>query len=200
VIEAPDYEGDGFNIFQGWKIEPTNGDATLWEQYVRDSLCSGDGDLAHWVMSFIADAVQRPWSKHPGTAIALRGGQGGGKSFLGKAMRTVLRREQIAEFAQSDRLLAQFNRSMFGATFILAEESFFAGSRKLASASKALVEADMGVSQPRRLLRRFGRAVHRAKMRLGGLPTKFATNLVVQQKRTASISKGLNTAKPLTVS
>lgn len=161
VIEAPDYEGDGFNIFQGWKVKPTNGDATLWEQYVRDILCSGDADLAHWVMSFIADAVQRPWSKHPGTAIALRGGQGGGKSFLGKAMRTILRREQIAEFAQSDRLLAQFNRSMFGATFILAEESFFAGSRKLASASKALVEAETWTYEQKYLASFEGKNVHR---------------------------------------
>lgn len=161
VIEAPDYDGDGYNIFQGWKVEPTNGDATLWEQYVREILCSGDGALAHWIMTYLADAVQRPWSKHPGTALALRGGQGGGKSFLGKAMRTILRKEQIAEFAQSDRLLAQFNRSMFGATFILAEESFFAGSRKLASASKALVEADTWTYEQKYLASFEGKNVHR---------------------------------------
>jgi len=136
VIEAPEYDGEGYNIFQGWKVEPTNGDASLWEKYVRDILCSGDDDLAHWVMSFLADAVQRPWSKHPGTAIALRGGQDGGKSFLGKAMRTILPKAHISEFAQSDRLLGQFNRSMFGAIFVLAEESFFAGSRKMAAAAK----------------------------------------------------------------
>jgi len=161
VIEAPDYEGDGFNIFRGWRVKPTTGDASLWEKYVRDILCSGDNELAHWVMSFIADAVQRPWSKHPGKAIALRGGQGGGKSFLGKAMRTILRKEQIAEFAQSDRLLAQFNRSMFGSTFILAEESFFAGSRKLASASKALIEADTWTYEQKYLASFEGKNVHR---------------------------------------
>jgi hypothetical protein len=76
-------------------------------------------------------------------------------------MRTILRREQIAEFAQSDRLLAQFNRSMFGATFILAEESFFAGSRKLASASKALVEADTWTYEQKYLASFEGKNVHR---------------------------------------
>lgn len=161
VIEAPDYDGEGYNIFQGWKVEPTNGDATLWETYVKDILCSGDTDLAHWVMSFLADAVQRPWSKHPGTAIALRGGQGGGKSFLGKAMRAILPKAHIAEFAQSDRLLGQFNRSMFGATFVLAEESFFAGSRKMAAAAKVLVESDEWTYEQKYLASFSAKNVHR---------------------------------------
>jgi len=161
VIEAPDYDGEGYNIFQGWKVEPTNGDATLWEAYVKDILCSGDADLAHWVMSFLADAVQRPWSKHPGTAIALRGGQGGGKSFLGKAMRAILPKAHIAEFAQSDRLLGQFNRSMFGASFVLAEESFFAGSRKMAAAAKVLVESDEWTYEQKYLASFSAKNVHR---------------------------------------
>lgn len=76
-------------------------------------------------------------------------------------MRAILPKVHISAFAQSDRLLGQFNRSMFGSTFILAEESFFAGSRKMASASKSLVEAPEWAHEQKYLASFMGKNVHR---------------------------------------
>ncbi len=117
------------------------GDASLWVDYVERILCGGDKALAHWVMTFIADGVQRPWSLHPGTALALRGAQGGGKSFLGNMLARVLRDEQVQEVTNSERMFERFNRGMFGSTFILAEESVFAGSKRQAGELKAFISS-----------------------------------------------------------
>lgn len=133
VIDVPDYEGDGFNVSAGWLIEPKIGDASQWVDYVERIVCGGDKALAYWVMSYVADGVQRAWTLHPGTALALRGPQGGGKSFLGKMMRRIPKPAQVQEVADTDRLFERFNRGMFGSTFVLAEESLFAGNKRQAN-------------------------------------------------------------------
>lgn len=161
VIEAPDYDGPGWNVFEGWGVEPKLGDASLWVDYVERILCGGDKDLAHWVMSYVADGVQRPWSKHPGTALALRGPQGGGKSFLGKMIQRILLPAQAQEVADSDRLFERFNRGMFGATFVLAEESLFAGSKRQANILKVFITSHVWKYEQKFLASFEGKNVHR---------------------------------------
>lgn len=161
VIEPPDYDGPGYNIFKGWACEPEQGDASLWVDYIKRILCSDDEALAHWVMTYIADGVQRPWSVHPGSALALRGGQGGGKSFLGRALRRLIGKDHAQEIAQSDRMFAQFNRGLFGSTFVLAEESLFAGSRAQASTTKSFVTSEIWTYEQKYLASFSAKNVHR---------------------------------------
>ncbi len=161
VIEPPDYDGHGWNVFQGWAVEPKEGDASLWVDYVERLLCGGDKNLAHWVMSWIADGVQRPWSFHPGTALVLRGRQGGGKSFLGKMIARLLLPAQTQEIADSDRMFERFNRRLFGATFVLAEESVFTGSSKQASQLKVFITSNLWTYEQKHLATFDGKNVHR---------------------------------------
>lgn len=161
VIDSPDYDGPGWNVFQGWRVKPKAGDVSLWVDYVERIVCGGDKDLAHWVMSFLADGVQRPWSLHPGTALALRGAQGGGKSFMGNMLSRVLRDEQVQEVADSERLFDRFNRGMFGSTFVLAEESLFAGSAKQANILKGFISSPRWTYEQKFLASFTGKNVHR---------------------------------------
>jgi len=161
VIESPDYEGPGYNIFNGWAVTPKQGDASLWVDYVENILCGGDKELAHWVMTYIADAIQRPWSLHPGSALALRGEAGGGKSFLGRAMGKLLGERQIEEISDSERFFDRFNRRLFGSAFVLAEESMFAGSRKQASTMKSFITSDRWTYEEKYLASFTGKNVHR---------------------------------------
>lgn len=161
VIESPEYDGPGWNVFQGWAVEPKAGDASLWVDYVERILCGGDKALAHWVMSWVADGVQRPWSLHPGTALALRGDQGGGKSFLGKMMARLLLPAQTQEIADSDRMFERFNRRLFGATFVLAEESVFTGSTKQANQLKVFITSNLWTYEQKHLATFDGKNVHR---------------------------------------
>ncbi|MGR3792757.1 DUF5906 domain-containing protein [Vannielia sp. SX4] len=161
VIEAPDYDGPGFNIFEGWAVQPRASDASLWVDYVERILCGGDKDLAHWVMSWIADGVQRPWSLHPGTAIALRGRQGGGKSFLGKMIARLLKPAQTQEIEDSGRMFERFNRRLFGSTFVFAEESVFTESRQQANQLKVFITSNLWTYEQKHLATFSGKNVHR---------------------------------------
>lgn len=161
VTESPDYDGPGWNVFRGWACDPIPGDASLWVQYITETLCSGDEALAHWVMTYLADAVQRPWSTHPGSALALRGGQGGGKSFLGRAMRKLVGPAHAQTIVESDRMFARFNRGLFGSTFVLCEESLFAGSSKQAAIAKGFITSDLWTYEQKYLASFDAKNVHR---------------------------------------
>ncbi|MCE8518439.1 hypothetical protein KBY31_17100 [Ruegeria pomeroyi] len=142
VCEPEGYDGPGHNVFRGFKCAPRDGDATVFKEYVLDVLCGGDADLAHWVTMWLADAVQRPTEPSVPTAIALRGPQGAGKSFLQeKVLGSIFHDRQITVVHESSRLFSQFNRSLFGCTIVACEESIFHGSKKDADTLKSFISS-----------------------------------------------------------
>lgn len=161
VIEAPDYDGPAWNVWRGYAVEPKAGDASLWVDYIERILCGGDKELAAWVMSYVADGVQRPWSVHPKTALALRGGQGGGKSFLGDMLVRIMGDHGAKEVAERERLFGRFNRELFGTAFILAEESIFVGDKRLTDKLKSFVVSPRWTYEQKFLATFTGKNVHR---------------------------------------
>ena len=142
VCEPVGYDGPAYNVWRGFDVAPKDGDASVFESYVRDVLCSGDEGLTHWVTMWLADAVQNPTEPSPPTALALRGRQGGGKSFLQERILTPIFGERYVQKVQeSERLFSRFNRSIFGATFIAAEESIFHGSHATAAKLKSFISS-----------------------------------------------------------
>lgn len=142
VCEPIDYDGPAYNVWRGFAVVPKNGDASIFEKYVLEVLCSGDEGLAHWVTMWLADAVQNPTEPSPPTALALRGRQGGGKSFLQeRVLAPIFGERYVQKVQESQRLFARFNRSLFGATFIACEESIFHGSQATAATLKSFISS-----------------------------------------------------------
>lgn len=142
VCEPLNYDGPGYNVWKGFKVIPVSGDVSLFEDYILNVLCSGDAKLAHWLTMWLADAVQCPTEPSPPTAVAMRGPQGSGKSFLQEQILTRIFGERyVYKVQQASRMFAQFNRSMFGATFVAAEESIFHGSQQMAATLKDFISS-----------------------------------------------------------
>jgi len=77
----PGHTDDYYNLWQGWTVEPEDGDddACWWE--VLEAACGYNLDYVEYVTKWFADIFQRP-SRKPGTAIGISGKQGIGKSAL----------------------------------------------------------------------------------------------------------------------
>jgi hypothetical protein len=142
VCEPEGYDGPGYNVFRGFKVAPRDGDPSIFRDYILNVLCSGDEALAHWVTMWLADTVQRPTEPSVPTALALRGPQGAGKSFLQeRVLGSIFHDRQMHVVHESSRLFGQFNRSLFGCTIIACEESIFHGSKKDADALKSFISS-----------------------------------------------------------
>lgn len=142
VIEPATYRGRAYNLWRNFAVEPMEGDPSPFLQYINEVLCSGDAELARWVLHYIADAVQRPTEPSPPTAIAIRGPQGQGKSFFFKFLKAIFGRS-AREVAEAERLLTRFNRSLAGCTIVGAEEAIFSGDPRLAQALKTFISSDL---------------------------------------------------------
>ena len=140
VIEPECYNGPGYNLWRGYPIEQGYGDPIYFRRYLSDVLCRNDAGLLNWLTQWLADAVQRPTENSCQTAVIMRGPPGGGKSLLyERILRTVLGSARVQVVADSKRVRSTFNRAWFGATFVVFEESTFAGDYNTAQMLKAMI-------------------------------------------------------------
>lgn len=109
-----------YNLFRGWCVEPRAGSCELQVRHVRDVLADGDPEVAHFILSFLADIVQHPGDKMP-VALALIGESGTGKSALGEMMKRILGQHM---FTVSDpaHVSGRFNKHLATLLLLHAEE------------------------------------------------------------------------------
>lgn len=136
--EAPD---GYFNLWRGFAVEPREGDCSLYLDLVRDVICSGDADLYRWVIAWMADAVQHP-AQRPGTAIALRGGQGTGKGTMAKWFGSLFG-QHFLHIVNTKHLTGNFNNHFKDSLFVFADEAFWAGDKSAEGVLKALITEDL---------------------------------------------------------
>jgi len=100
-------------------------------------MCRGDEELFRYLMSWLADLVQRPGDK-PGTAIALIGKQGCGKTILFEYMAEILGAHSF-KASRSDHLTGRFNGHLQGVCLLGVEEGFWAGDKQADGVLKDLI-------------------------------------------------------------
>lgn len=139
VFEPPGGKStlNAFNVFRGWGVEPTAGECSLFLEHVRANVCQGDEALYRWVMGWFAWIVQHP-TKKLGTALALRGKQGTGKSIIGDTFGRLLGRHWV-KVDDPHYVTGRFNSHLEHCLLLQAEEAFWAGSKAAEGRLKNLV-------------------------------------------------------------
>jgi hypothetical protein len=88
IVFAPGRDaGRAYNLWQGFTVEPRPGDCSLFLDHLRENVAQSDDALYLWVVGWLADIVQHPGAKC-GTALALRGKKGVGKTIVGKVFQS----------------------------------------------------------------------------------------------------------------
>ncbi len=129
-----------YNTWQGFAVQPVEGDCSLYLDHVRKVIASGDERLADYVLDFMADAVQNP-SVRPGVALVLRGDQGVGKGIFVKYFAKLFG-PHYAQVSNPRHFLGNFNGLLDGKLLLFCDEAFWAGDKKGEGLLKALVTED----------------------------------------------------------
>jgi len=132
--------GDHFNLFQGFAVEPAEGDCSLYLEHIRDNICSADDELYEYVIHWMADAIQNP-STRPGVALAIRGQQGVGKGVFVNIFARLFGPHFI-QVTQSSHLVGNFNGHQKDKLLVFADEAFWAGNKQAEGVLKGLVTED----------------------------------------------------------
>jgi hypothetical protein len=115
-------DDDGLlDLWRGLAIEPKPGDPRPILDFIHRVICNKDDQLFKWVISWIAQAVQRPHEK-PGTAIILVGQQGTGKSTFGE-MLTAIFGPHAMSVHSAERLTRPFNFHLKDKCLVVIEEA-----------------------------------------------------------------------------
>ena len=130
-----------YNLWQGWGVEPRQGDWSTIRDHLLNVIADGDMDKANYILDWSAHMVQRPWEK-PGVALVLKGQKGTGKTLLTIILASVIGRQNTLITANGKKLFAQFNWHLADKMLIGAEEAFFSRSRELSDQLKHLLTGD----------------------------------------------------------
>lgn len=102
--------------------------------YVRDILANKDEESYTWIISWIADLFKNPETK-PGTAMAMVGKPGCGKSLLGeKIIRKIIGENHSMQTNTLESLTGNFNSDSANMLFIQCDEAI--NSRRQSDANK----------------------------------------------------------------
>jgi hypothetical protein len=126
-----------YNLYKGFAVSPRSGDCNLFLDHIKMVICSNDDTLYHYVIRWMADAVQHP-SRKPGVALVLIGQEGTGKgvfvSNFGKLFGS-----HFLHLTNFTPLIQNFNGFMDEALVIFCDEANWNNDSRAASILKALI-------------------------------------------------------------
>ncbi len=139
MVFAPGREVTGaYNLWQGFACEAIPGDQHQpFLDHLKENTCSGNEEHYHYLVNWMARAVQFPGQ--PGqVAIILRGRKGAGKGTVPQIFGSLWGRHFL-HISSAKHLVGQFNAHLRDCIVLFADEAFFAGDKAHESTLKALV-------------------------------------------------------------
>ena len=116
---------------------PAPGDCGLFLDLIRDVIAAGDGEVYEYLLNWMALKFQQPGAKLE-TSIALRGGQGVGKSLFAEKFGELFGRHFVAVSDQKG-LMGNFNAHLQQALLVFADEIAAAKNANMVGRLKTLV-------------------------------------------------------------
>ena len=134
------YEDNGtlkFNTFHGWAERPRKGSWKLLEEHLFRTICGGNTREYEYLLDWFSHLFCRPHEK-PGVALVIKGGKGWGKSSVFHRIKEAIGFNATV-LSHSEQLVGKFNAHIRDSLLIIAEEAFFHGNKRDASALKHLI-------------------------------------------------------------
>lgn len=129
-----------FNLWQGWGLHPSPGDASPYFELVETVLASGIKKHAAYILDWLAMLVQKPLSQQK-TALVFRGTKGVGKSTLGTALVKAFG-QHGARIDNIESIVGRFNWHLRNKVLLVAEEIRWKTERSGEGVLKSLITDD----------------------------------------------------------
>jgi hypothetical protein len=128
---------DTYNLWQGFDVEPVQGDWSRMKHLILWVICNGNKLLFQFVVFWMARAVQEPGTQGE-VAIVLQGGRGTGKGTFANWFGRLFGQHYMY-LTNAKHLTGNFNAHLRDAVVVFADEAFFAGDKSHASVLKGLI-------------------------------------------------------------
>lgn len=134
-------EGQYYNLWRGFGVEPKKGDWQLFREHILDNICNGNESHFRWLMKWLARTVQDPGGERPGVAVVLMGKRGTGKSIFARMLRPIFG-QHFLHLANQKYLTGNFNSHLKDKLVVFCDEGFWGSNRSDEGVLKALITDD----------------------------------------------------------
>jgi hypothetical protein len=140
-----------FNLWQGLGVQPIEPDRKhSWARlkaHIAEIVANGNAEHAAYILNWMAWCLQN-LAKLPEVALAFLGGEGSGKGIVFRAY-CKLHGPHSMQLVQSNQLVGNFNDHLKDKLCVFADEAFFAGDHKAASALKSIITEPEKIVEPK---------------------------------------------------
>jgi hypothetical protein len=147
VVLAPNRTVPGYyNLWQGFAVEPCDGDWSLMHEHIRKILCKSDDQVFEYVLNWLAFCVQYP-DRRAEVALVMRGGRGAGKGMLAAAIGSFFG-DHFVQISNARHLTGNFNAHLRSCIVLFVDEAFWAGDKQGEAVLKHYItEATLPIEQ-----------------------------------------------------
>jgi hypothetical protein len=135
--KQPGPNPDGFNMWQGFTVEPHPGDVSVFLDFMRDIICNGDEVLFDYLVKYIALLLQRP-ALLPKVAFVMRGDKGVGKGTFVDVIGSLFGSGYFQAYDQRN-ITGAFTEHLRNVVVLFLDEAFFAGDKRHESTLKGII-------------------------------------------------------------
>jgi len=129
-----------YNIWKGFAVEPKKGSWKKYKQHILDVLAKGEEEFSEYILAWMAQVVQHP-ERQGYTAIALRGGQGVGKTTFAEWFGSLFGSHFLI-LSASGQLTGRFNAHFHNAILVFSDEAAWPGDRSGIGALRRMITED----------------------------------------------------------
>ncbi len=129
-----------YNLWQGFPIEPIEGDCSAITKFLWQDICDKDADGFQYLMTFFTHLIQFPGDK-PGVALVLKGLKGVGKDTTILLLRTLVG-THFAYATSTENILGNFNIQLAQALVVHLEDATWGGDPRAAKKLQGLITSE----------------------------------------------------------
>lgn len=137
VFEPDGASDDCYNLFQGFSVQPVNGDCSLFLKHALENICQGNQEFYDYLMGWLAHMMQHP-GVLPEVAIVLTGEEGVGKGVFVSCVGKLLEPHFIV-VASMEQLLGRFAAHLMGKVLVYVNEAIWGGNKASEGLFKAMI-------------------------------------------------------------
>jgi phage/plasmid-associated DNA primase len=139
IVFSPGEEIPGFfNLWQGFAIEPEQGDWSLMNGHIHQIICNGNDVTYDYMLNWMAYIVQNPGGPKLGVCPVLKGGLGWGKGIFVRSF-GLLCGQHFKHITQASQLTGRFNSVLKDALVVFGDEITWGGDVQAAGILKGLI-------------------------------------------------------------
>ncbi|MBF0383892.1 MAG: hypothetical protein HQL69_22985 [Magnetococcales bacterium] len=129
---------DGYyNTWRGYAVLPQKGSIQRFLRHVYNVIADGDEEVYHYIIAFLADAVQLS-EKKPGVVLVLLGEQGTGKGIFALYLGRIFGRH-FMQVTKGSRFTGNFNSHLMEIALLFLDEAIWAGDKGSEGTFKAMI-------------------------------------------------------------